>query len=238
MKKLFIVLLFMCLPVSVSATDYGYISGDSTSAAYAGTTSVATYLAALIPYTIFDRAAVGASIADQKTTWDGQDAGIKTGVAWIAVLVGHNDLNPAVATATTISAYQSLITTMNAEAPQARIHIATMVPCKAFLITTYGAIDGATAYQKWLDINTAISGLGASPITGHDGYMGSHTTALNDGSGNLAVAYDTGDGIHENNAGRQIIAAAWAKRLTVGTQASFSTGAVGTLGAGSLVTIY
>ena len=60
---------------------------------------------------------------------------------------------------------------------------------------------------------TAIKGNGSTPITGVDFRVSHHTSLLDDGSGNLAAIYDIGDHIHENNAGRQIIARVWRDSL-------------------------
>jgi lysophospholipase L1-like esterase len=73
----------------------------------------------------------------------------------------------------------------------------------------YGATDGPGVYQQLLDINEAVIGGGSNPITGASVTVSSHYAAMTDGSDNLAAAYDTGDGIHPNLAGRQIVADAW-----------------------------
>ena len=84
-----------------------------------------------------------------------------------------------------------------------------MIPCKARLLSLYGATQGAVSYQKWLDLNESLAGLGPNPITGVDGRITAHEPLMNDGSGNLLAAYDLGDGIHPNAAGRQINADAY-----------------------------
>lgn len=123
--------------------------------------------------------------------------------------VGLNDLAPTEAASVAVTRLQVLVNSIADDAPNARIVVATMTPCRARLIAVYGGTNGEKAYQKWLSMNDAIAGIGGGPITGVDARVTSHTDSLNDGSGNLAAAYDTGDGIHENNAAREIIAAAW-----------------------------
>lgn len=123
-------------------------------------------------------------------------------------------MNPAETAAACIARLQNFINEINRTTlGNAELLVSQINPCKAHLISTYGAIDGATAYQKWLDYNDAIAGNGATPITGVSGRITSHVATLNDGTGNLAAEYDIGDGIHENNAGRQVIANAWIAAL-------------------------
>ena len=84
-----------------------------------------------------------------------------------------------------------------------------MTPCRQRLINLYGNSKGLIAYNKWLDMNTAMTGRGPHKIKNMDSYCSAHTTLLSDGKGNLASIYDTGDGIHETTIGRQIIANEW-----------------------------
>jgi lysophospholipase L1-like esterase len=56
----------------------------------------------------------------------------------------------------------------------------------------------------WQGVNASYTG-GSTPITGLDRVISSQVAALNDGSDNLASIYDIGDGLHPNEAGRQII---------------------------------
>ena len=86
-----------------------------------------------------------------------------------------------------------------------------MIPCKQRLINVYGATNGLVSYNKWLAMNSAIM----NTVTGVDYRISRHCDLLNDGSGNLASVYDCGDRIHENNAGRKIIAGEFRKALNV-----------------------
>lgn len=151
-------------------------------------------------------AVAGQTIAQQKTVW--QARGDKASFQAVAVQVGLNDLAPAEAASVAIARLQDLINTINADV-SVPVFIGTLTPCKAQLISIYGAVDGVTSYNKWLAMNEAISGAGATPITGVDYRMTSHTAALDDGSGNLAAAYQA-DLIHPNDPGRMIIARSWA----------------------------
>lgn len=189
------------------------VLGDSTVATYSSYSAVASYLTdsnsdAVADY--FDLSVAGETIAQQKARFDAVAAACTLINGYVIVQVGLNDLAPAEAASVAIARYQDLVTAI--EAKGAAVVVATMTPCKTRLISLYGA-SGPTAYQKWLDINTAITGGGASPITGQVASVSLHTTALNDGSGNLRSEYDTGDGIHENNLGRAIVADAWKAAL-------------------------
>ncbi|HLP86503.1 MAG TPA: tail fiber domain-containing protein, partial [Candidatus Paceibacterota bacterium] len=190
----------------------GLIIGDSTSAAYGGQNSVDTYLLTssdtLVGTTITNQAVSGHTILQQQNTWTA-DAN-KATYDWIVVMVGLNDLDPAESAATALGRYQTLINTINAgKKTGAIVIVSTMTPDRQWLINTYGGVNGPIAYQKWLDMNTAIMGGGANAITGVSYRVNNHTLALNDGSGNMALAYDNGDYIHENNAGRALIASEW-----------------------------
>jgi lysophospholipase L1-like esterase len=165
---------------------------------------------------IISTAAPSHTIVQQQSVWTNTLLStIKKSARFVVIRVGLNDLGPPESAATALGRYQTLVNTVAADAPQARIYTATMTPCKARLITLLGAIAGATAYQKWLDMNEAISGGGGIPITGMYGVITAHTDQLNDGAGNLVAAYDEGDGIHPKNAGRRIIALRYIDKLSI-----------------------
>lgn len=190
------------------------ILGDSTVASYntASGVPVASLLrsAADSRNVAFKSLAIGgATIADQQSQWSSFSE--KADLRWVMIQVGLNDIDPAVPTATSIAALQSLVDSVNA-ATSARVYIATMIPCYQRMITRYGG-DAPLSLAKWEDMNDAIMGLGGSPITGVDGRINAHQLAMDDGVGNLDAAYDGGDGIHPNNAGRQVIADAWIDAL-------------------------
>jgi len=182
--------------------------GDSTIALYLTVNSPIAYFLRATG-TITDIAHAGDTIAQQKTLYDALSSGTKSGFNYVFVQVGLNDLDPAESAATALARYQGLIDDINTNSPSAKVVCGTMNPCKQRLIDVYGAVNGPIAYQKWLDMNTAITGSGPNAITGVDQVVTRHTTQLNDGSGNLASAYDLGDHIHENNDGRGIVASSW-----------------------------
>lgn len=180
------------------------VIGDSTVAAFSGQNAVSSYLT--WPGTTVDIAVPGDSIAEQLSDWI---AGGRGGSNIVMIQVGLNDMNPAEAASVAIARLQGLVNQIAFDIPAARIVICTLTPAKQRWIDLYGETDGATAQTKWEDMNEAIEGNGPNAITGVDARVSSHTAALSDVDGNLDATYDLGDGIHENNAGREIVAAAW-----------------------------
>ena len=198
------------LAYTPALTPKAFVFGDSTIAQYLTYNSVPSYINSI--FTINNLADPGDGIDTQLAvlrayTYTGK-------FSWVIVQIGLNDMNPAETAAACIARLQNFINEINRTTlGNAELLVSQINPCKAHLISTYGAIDGATAYQKWLDYNDAIAGNGATPITGVSGRITSHVAMLNDGAGNLAAEYDIGDGLHENNAGRQVIANAWIAAL-------------------------
>jgi hypothetical protein len=190
----------------------GIMLGDSTTAAYPATVPVASLV-----YAEADRvkgspieslADGGDTIAQQKTLWQANNQ--RKSVAWVSIQLGLNNMNPASSsTAATIAEYQDLVDTIRADNATCKIIGLTMTP--AYENWTDIGWTPAGAQARWVALNDAIMGRGASPITGLDASVESHTLALSmDVSGNaaLAVAYQNGDHIHTNTAGRTINAAA------------------------------
>lgn len=184
--------------------------GDSTIAAYASQNNVPDYITGIGES--FNFAVPGQTIAQQQARWNALTD--YTPYRAVIVQVGLNDMNPAESAATALARLQSCINDVNSRKPAGcPTIISKMTPAKARWLALYGGTNGPIAQQKWLDMNDAIAGNGGNAITGVDARITSHVPLLDDGSGNLAAAYDTGDGIHENNAGRQIVATAWQTTL-------------------------
>lgn len=188
----------------------GCCIGDSTVAAYAGGTAVASLLFNQTEitkgYSCTNLAVPGHTINQQLTVWNA--FANKLDMDWIVVQIGLNDLNPADSLSSALGCYQNLINTINStKRAGAKILLATMIPCKERLFDLY-TTNGEISYQKWLSINDAIMG-GINSITSVDHRINEHTSLLNDGNGNLLPQYDTGDHIHENTAAREIIASVW-----------------------------
>lgn len=123
------------------------------------------------------------------------DGMVRVGVG----MSGINDLVGDAQTAAQTSArQQALINAFAASNPLALIFWLTMTPCATYLAAQYPT--------AWNAVNTAIMGGGGTPLTGIHERINGHTLALDDGTGHLKSAYDVGDGIHCNNAGRVLIA--------------------------------
>lgn len=183
--------------------------GDSTVATYNGQREVTSYIAE-IDDLVF--AVPAQTIAQQRARWNAMSD--RSQFDSVVIQVGLNDLAPGESAATALARLQAFVDDVVALRPaNCPLLIGQMTPCRQRLINIYGGTGGPVAYQKWLDMNDAIAGIGPNAITGADGRITAHVSLLDDGSGNLAPAYDTGDGIHENNAGRQIIAEAWEDAL-------------------------
>lgn len=198
------------LAYTPALTPKAFVFGDSTIAQYLTYNSVPSYINSI--FTINNLADPGDGIDTQLAVLRAYSYTGK--FSWVIVQIGLNDMNPAETATACIARLQNLINEINRTTlGKASLLISQINPCKAHLITTYGAIDGETAYQKWLDYNDAIAGNGATPITGVTGRITSHVAILNDGNGNLAAEYNVGDDLHENNAGRQVIANAWVAAL-------------------------
>ena len=177
-----------------------YILGDSTIVGYAGQSAVTEFI--FSSHVASNLAIPGNTIAQQKTAWQSANVNAQNS-AYVVVQVGLNDLSPAEAASTAIARLQDLINTIRGTVgPSVPIFISKMIPCRQRLIDIYGATNGPIAQQKWVDMNEAIAGYGPAPVTGVDGRIVSHVPLMSDANGNLLAIYDTGDGIHPNNAGR------------------------------------
>jgi lysophospholipase L1-like esterase len=160
-----------------------------------------------------DVADAGDRIADQLALWTALPN--KTALQAVFVQIGLNDVKGRVGeslatTAQVIADYQNLINTINADKPVGcKVYVSQMTPCRTWLNL---ATNPAAAYAAWQDLNTAIAGGGATPITGVDGRITSHVAALAGASDILHANYNMDD-VHENNEARFIISQAWRTQL-------------------------
>jgi len=171
-----------------------------------GFNSVASYMEEYY-YTFSDISVSGANISDQRTSWELLTADARSKMNFVIINEGLVDLDPSESASATLDRYQILIDSVNSDiSASCKVIILTMTPNKSRLITLYGPVDGLVAYQKWIDMNTAIMGGGPDALTGVDYRIDSHQEEMNDGSGNLKAMYDGGDGIHDNELGMIFIA--------------------------------
>jgi hypothetical protein len=163
-----------------------------------------------------DTAKSGDRIADQLTAWNNLTD--KTALKAVIVQIGLNDVRGRVGqnlatSAQVITDYQNLIDTINGAKPSGcRVYVSGLTPCKTWLD---GTTNPTAAYAAWQDLNTAIAGGGATPITGVDGRITSHVAALSGAGDTLDAKYNMDD-VHENNEARFIIAQAWRTALEAG----------------------
>jgi len=184
--------------------------GDSTVAAYTGP-AILSLIGAVTGTT---SAVVGDGITAQKAVWQALSSGVKTGQDAVFIQVGLNDIGYTEATSSVIARLQDMVDTVLSDVPGAcNVYISQMTPCKQRWIDLFGSTNGAIAQQQWVDINAAIAGNGATPITGVAGRITAHVDPMSDGSGNLNASYDVGDHIHPTTSGRQINANAWQAQL-------------------------
>ena len=187
------------------AAGTAWILGDSSIASYAGLPPVLGLLDG--DRAMQDLAAPGQTIAQQMAAWT--SANVTQALdGFVLIQLGLNDLDPSETANSAIGRLQMLVDTVRADIGSAPVLIAQMTPARQRLLDIYGAQEPA-AQDKWLAINAAIAGQGTTPVTGVDARITTHVAAMDDGTGALAADFDTGDGIHPNTAGRQLIADAW-----------------------------
>lgn len=170
--------------------------GDSTMAASYGQVSVASQMS--YSNSFVDNSVGSSTIAAQKALLL-NTASDKTNA--VLIMVGLNNLMQTAESL--ITEYQDLVNTARGIiGSNGKIIIATMIPCHFNLSVQY------------ITLNNAIRGNGPTPITGVNGVVDTTATALNAGDGTLAAIYGIGDGLHENDLGRIIVAALFDAQLT------------------------
>lgn len=199
-------LLISMQGIAIPPFTRGVAIGDSTVDAYLGQNSVPSYVYTAPELSagneILNISEPAETIDQQLARWNAiADPTIYT---WVICQIGLNDVSPTTPVATIMADYQNMIDQIRADAPDIFIIVATMTPAKSRWPDVFPGQEVA-AQTCWEDMNDAMMGIGPNAVTGVDYRFDGHTEALSDEDGNLDAAYDTGDGIHENNAGRQII---------------------------------
>jgi hypothetical protein len=187
----------------------GVCLGDSTSAAFAGQHSLGSLIYTADEDPLQARVAMLATPSDtaagQLAKWN--TAGPKgwPGQLWAFVLIEINGLIENGENASTaLGQINNLCNAVRASNVGTRIIVMPPLPCKARMIARLGATAGAACYAEWQTLKGLVlaGGVTAANVTLP------FPAALDDGLGNLAAAYDIGDGIHENDTARALIAAA------------------------------
>jgi lysophospholipase L1-like esterase len=221
--SLILLFLLLCLPyLCISQNHFairptkGVCIGNSTVAKYHGGESIASLLftaeEVAAGFSCVSLAYPGHTINQQLALWKNfQQRGE---VDWIIVQIGLNDLEPSDPVDSTLKRYQKLIDTINLmKKPNAKVIIASMIPCRKRLETIQK--NGNISFTKWRIINNAIMKKGRRVITGVDCRIDGYVSVLGDKNHNLKAEFETTphDHIHENTAGRMVIAAFWRMAL-------------------------
>ncbi len=199
----------------------GLLFGDSLMSAYGSFNGVDTYLLspadALMGTVISNQATPSHTIAQQLAIWEADTN--KASYDWFGLMPGANNIDINLSPTNLIGQYQGLIDSINAnKKSNAVIVVATLTPFQGFQDYAYDTTNGGgptfpeLAYQQWLTVNAAIMGGGATPLSNVWFRTSKHTYGLTAGRGYLAPFYN-GDTLHENNAGRQVVAAAFREIL-------------------------
>lgn len=182
--------------------------GDSTIAAGYGGAVVPSYVANFTPIT--STAQGGDTVLGQTSKFNALNN--KQDFDVVVIQIGLNDMSDSQTTETVLSNYQKLVDLVRSTTNiRCKIYVSKMLPCKQRFIDIYGATNGAASQQRWVELNDAIM----TTINNADGRIDSHVPLLDDGNGNLKAEYNSGDNIHENVAGRQLIADAWRDKLVL-----------------------
>lgn len=182
----------------------GLIIGDSTIGFHETFNDVKYYLDANKPIdslaTITSIAQSGDNIVNQQTKYNLLTTEQKIGFDWICIEIGINDIVQNFTQQQIRDRFEALLTQIRASSKiEINILCFTLTPCHTFMLS-YGSIY--PDFQSYLLANTYNATLVSN----------SHTLLLSDGIGDLQTIYKS-DQVHENNAGRNIIAVEWAKHL-------------------------
>ena len=190
-------LLFM-LSGNVDVSKSAVILGDSTMASTGRLRPIAeglfTDFEIADGYSAYSLAVAGNTISDQLTAWQNYENKLQH--KYIFIQVGLNDMNND--SSIILSDYQNLINQIKSTKSNDALIIAScMLPCKQRFID----LNWSNGQSNWESLNNAIM----TSIVNVDYRNNYHVSLLGDGSGNLATQYDSGDHIHENELGANII---------------------------------
>jgi lysophospholipase L1-like esterase len=172
--------------------------GDSTIGTYGAGAAVCTLMNAT-GKTFINAAVSGGTFASQYAAWQALGAKRKV-MDYVFIEIGLNDIE-TYTVQECAALCQTFVNNIRSDiGTGGRIVLCTMTPARG----------SSRDYNKWLGLNEAIMGTGSYAITGADRLCDTANSILNDGSGYLKEEYRlAGDYLHENNAGRQVIANMW-----------------------------
>lgn len=150
-------------------------------------------------YNVTNIAGAGDRIANQLTAWNALADTVQQAADYVLVMIGINDIahdSYPVTAAYMFADYTSFISQINSDISST---------CKIICFSLCPADDAAAMSSQdeaeWDSFNNWLE----NTFTGWDIFSSANTDDLNDGTGALASAYDSGDGIHPNAAGQQVI---------------------------------
>lgn len=181
------------------------VIGDSTVAGTGVGTKISALMSLASGYTLTDISQGGDTIQGQTSKYNNLGSSVKAAINYAVIQIGLNDVYPASATLSDLKTkYQTLINAIKTNSPNAYIVISCMLPCRA----RWQALVPATAdhaQQMWAELNQSI----IDNEYGADAVASIHQWALAYDNFVLRPEYDTGDKIHENKAGQQVILLSW-----------------------------
>ena len=181
------------------------VIGDSTIAGTGVGTKISALMSLASGYTLTDISQGGDTIQGQTSKYNNLSSSVKAAINYAVIQIGLNDVYPASATLSDLKTkYQTLINAIKTNSPNAYIVISCMLPCRA----RWQALVPTTAdhaQQMWAELNQSI----INNEYGADAVASIHQWALAYDNFVLRPEYDTGDKIHENKAGQQVILLSW-----------------------------
>lgn len=180
--------------------------GDSLTSAYSPYTAAGAWIYTLAESRarsgIISYSFPGNKVEDQQAKWDAGTQKGRAAIKWVFILCGINNLAGAAEPAATVAGrLNTLIADINAANPTAKVIVCPMLPALNGV--------GATVWAQALELNNDIAGTGPNPIVGSNLLIMPYVKELDAGwiasgvvNGILDLSFDSGDGLHGNDAAR------------------------------------
>lgn len=178
------------------------VLGDSTIAGFPIYARLSTYLGVATGYSITDISNPGDTINQQLSRWNSLNMTVKSELDYVFVQIGLNDLGKTAAEFRTD--YAALVAKIRIDAPNAKLVLGTMLPCKQRFKNLHSGDTWKSYYERWQSANEDIM----NNYYDCDAVAYLHTQALGLDD-DLRKEYDYGDAIHENSLGGKIIVYSW-----------------------------
>lgn len=185
------------------------VMGDSTIASGSGKTlgvseRLFTQEERSLGYSAESIAQAGDTIQGQLNKWNASAK--KNHYDIIFIQIGLNDMNSEISNIK--GKYQNMVNTINSTKKSgAKVFVSCMLPCKS----RWDMLGWLNAQSNWVELNRFIM----EDVTGVDYRHNAHVPLLDDGNGNLAPQYNSGDNIHENDEGCIVMVNTYRKRLNL-----------------------